>query len=310
MSQRLLLLGADGQVGWELRRALLPLGEVVACTRTGVDLADSAGLEALLERVRPDVIVNAAAYTAVDQAEREPDPARRINADAPGLLARYAASENAWLVHYSTDFAFDGTGTVPWTEADAPRPQNVYGQSKLLGEAAIVRSGCRHLVFRTSWVYAARGQNFAKTMLRLALTRDSPRVVADQTGVPTSADLLADVTALALYGCRGIRVHMTGPGCTTWHGYARHVLARAGSPGSISWSVRRENWCRWWLAGCGMWRSTFGAAPRALGSGQGWSSQGKITGSSGFAGIRAWICGAQRPGRLPLQDDRLLVCGV
>ncbi len=243
MSQRLLLLGADGQVGWELRRALLPLGEVIACTRTGVDLADSAGLEALLERVRPDVIVNAAAYTAVDQAEREPDPARRINADAPGLLARYAASENAWLVHYSTDYVFDGTGTVPWTEADAPRPQNVYGQSKLLGEAAIVRSGCRHLVFRTSWVYAARGQNFAKTMLRLALTRDSLRVVADQTGVPTSAELLADVTALALYRVLGNPgahdrsgvYHLVPAGETTWHGYARHVLARAGS---LGWRLR------------------------------------------------------------------------
>ena len=196
---RLLLLGADGQVGWELRRALLPLGEVLPMTRAQADLSDLTGLKALLDRERPQIIVNAAAYTAVDKAESEPALAQRLNAEAPAVLAAWAAEYGAWLVHYSTDYVFDGTKPAPYTEADAPHPQSVYGRSKLAGEETIAASGCRHLMLRTSWVCAARGGNFAKTMLRLAAERDSLRVVADQIGAPTSAELIADTTALMLH---------------------------------------------------------------------------------------------------------------
>lgn len=237
---RILLLGADGQVGWELRRALLPLGEVLPTSRAQADLADLPGLRALLEREQPDVIVNAAAYTAVDKAESEPELARRINADAPQVLADYAAAHGAWLVHYSTDYVFDGTKPEPYTESDTPNPLSVYGQTKRAGEEAIVASGCRHLILRTSWVYAVRGHNFAKTMLRLAAERDSLRVVADQIGAPTSAELIADVTALMLARLRrdedladrasGL-YHLTAQGSTSWHGYAQFVLAAATARG-------------------------------------------------------------------------------
>ncbi|MDY0329452.1 MAG: dTDP-4-dehydrorhamnose reductase [Thiomonas sp.] len=233
---RLLLLGADGQVGWELRRALLPLGEVRDMNRAQADLTDLDGLRALLAREQPHVIVNAAAYTAVDKAESEPDLARRINADAPQVLADHAAAHDAWLVHYSTDYVFDGTKPAPYTESDAPHPQSVYGQTKLAGERAIAASGCRHLMLRTSWVYAARGGNFAKTMLRLAAERDSLRVIADQFGAPTSAELIADATALLLHRLRtdpalaqrasGL-YHLTAQGSTSWHGYAQFVIAAA-----------------------------------------------------------------------------------
>lgn len=232
---RILLLGADGQVGWELRRALLPLGEVLPMNRTQADLGNLDGLRALLDRERPDVIVNAAAYTAVDKAESEPDLAQCINMEAPQVLAEHAAQTGVWLVHYSTDYVFDGTNTAPYTEADAPNPRSVYGKTKLAGEQAIAASGCRHLILRTSWVYAARGGNFAKTMLRLAAERDSLRVVADQIGAPTSAELIADVTAQALHrvlhtpqgkACNGL-YHLTAQGSTSWHGYAQYVIAQA-----------------------------------------------------------------------------------
>lgn len=231
-SPRLLLLGADGQVGWEMRRALLPLGEVLAMNRVQADLD---GLRALLGRERPDVIVNAAAYTAVDKAESEPDLARRINMEAPQVLAEYAARSSAWLVHYSTDYVFDGLKAAPYGESDTTNPQSVYGRTKQEGEAAIIASGCRHLILRTSWVYAARGGNFAKTMLRLATERDSLRVVADQVGAPTSAELIADGTAQALHRvlytpqgntCSGL-YHLTAQGSTSWHGYAQYVIAQA-----------------------------------------------------------------------------------
>jgi dTDP-4-dehydrorhamnose reductase len=237
---RVLLLGADGQVGWELRRALLPLGDVLPCSRSQADLRDLDKLPTLLEREQPDCIVNAAAYTAVDKAETEPELAQRINAAAPGLLAGWAAAHDAWLVHYSTDYVFDGSKPAPYTEDDAPNPQSVYGKSKLAGEQAIAASGCRHLILRTSWVYAARGSNFAKTMLRLAAERDSLRVIADQFGAPTSAELIADVTALLLHRLRtdaqraarasGI-YHLTAQGSTSWHGYAQFVIAHAAARG-------------------------------------------------------------------------------
>jgi dTDP-4-dehydrorhamnose reductase len=236
----ILLLGADGQVGWELRRALLPLGEVLPLKRTQADLGDVTALRAVLDRTRPQFIVNAAAYTAVDKAETEPELALRINADAPQVLADYAAAHEAWLVHFSTDYVFDGTKPAPYVETDPPKPQSAYGRSKLAGEQAITASGCRHLILRTSWVYAARGGNFAKTMLRLAAERDSLRVIADQVGAPTSAELIADTTALMLHHLRtdpafaaqasGL-CHLTAQGSTSWHGYAQFVIAAAATRG-------------------------------------------------------------------------------
>jgi dTDP-4-dehydrorhamnose reductase len=238
---KILLLGQGGQVGWELQRALSVLGELVALDRHGRDglcgnLADVQGLAQTVHRVQPDIIVNAAAYTAVDKAESEPDLAHLINATAPGVLATEAARIGAWLVHYSTDYVFDGGGDLPWCEADAPAPLNVYGHSKWLGEQAIQNSGCKHLIFRTSWVYAARGGNFAKTMLRLAQEREELKVINDQWGAPTGADLLADVTAHALRTVTGFGAsanprpdlqglyHLAASGSTTWFEYAKMVI--------------------------------------------------------------------------------------
>ncbi|MEO8410510.1 MAG: dTDP-4-dehydrorhamnose reductase, partial [Propionivibrio sp.] len=204
---KILLFGKNGQVGWELQRSLAPLGEVIAvdfdsgndAETKGLcgDFTDRAGLAGTVRKVRPDIIVNAAAYTAVDQAETEAELAHRINALSPGVLADEARDLGAWLVHYSTDYVFDGSGDTPWQETDAPGPLNVYGNTKLAGEKAVTRCN-QHLIFRTSWVYAARGANFAKTMLRLAQERDQLKVIADQIGAPTGAELLADVTAHAL----------------------------------------------------------------------------------------------------------------
>ena len=239
-SRAILLLGADGQLGWELRRALLPLGQVLACGRKQADLAKLEALSELLERTRPQVIVNAAAYTAVDRAQSEPEMAHRVNAEAPELLARWAATHDAWLVHYSTDYVFDGRHEQPYDEDFSPNPLSVYGQSKLAGEQAIARSACRHLVFRTSWVYAARGTNFAHTMLRLAREREQLRIVADQIGAPTSAELIADVTALALHRVLGDAnataqasglYHLTAAGSTSFHGYAQYLLEQAAASG-------------------------------------------------------------------------------
>ncbi|MDE1952206.1 MAG: dTDP-4-dehydrorhamnose reductase [Betaproteobacteria bacterium] len=240
---RILLLGADGQLGWELRRALLPLGDVKPLNRTQADLCNLPALRAVLDQARPHIIVNAAAYTAVDRAESEPELAQRINAAAPGLLAAWAAEHDAMLVHYSTDYVFDGSKPAPYTELDAPKPRSVYGHSKRAGEQAIAQSGCRHLIFRTSWVYAARGGNFAKTMLKLAREREHLRVVADQFGAPTSAELIADVTALALHrvqtdasfataiGTWSGLYHLTACCSTSWHGYAQFVLQQAAAHG-------------------------------------------------------------------------------
>lgn len=240
---KILLLGKSGQVGWELQRALAPLGELVALDRQGEnglcgDLADLDGLRKTIRSLQPDVIVNAAAYTAVDQAESEPELAYLINALAPQVMADAMRERNGWLVHYSTDYVFDGTGTEPWCETDQPAPLNQYGQSKLQGELAIAQSGCQHLIFRTSWVYAVRGNNFAKTMLRLAAEREQLNVIDDQIGAPTGAELLADVTAHALMQAiaqpqlSGL-YHLAAAGQTSWRGYARYVIEQARSMGTV-----------------------------------------------------------------------------
>jgi dTDP-4-dehydrorhamnose reductase len=235
---KILLLGKNGQVGWELQRSLAPLGELISHGSDTADLSDLQALSAIVRRVAPDVIVNAAAHTAVDKAESEPELARAINALAPELLAKEAVRLNALLVHYSTDYVFDGSGNRPWTETDTPSPLSVYGSSKLEGEQLIVQSGCKHLIFRTSWVYGARGGNFAKTMLRLFAEREVMKVIDDQVGAPTGADLLADVTAHAIRATAanadvGGLYHLVAGGETSWHGYASFVLdyaRRAGIP--------------------------------------------------------------------------------
>ena len=232
---KILLLGKNGQVGWELQRSLSVLGELMALDRHSTpcgDLSQPQRLQETVRALRPDVIVNAAAHTAVDKAESEVDLARTLNATAPGMLAQAAAEVGAWLVHYSTDYVFDGSGEKPWAEGDATGPLGVYGQTKLEGEQAIAASGCRHLIFRTSWVYAARGGNFAKTMLRLAQERERLTVIDDQHGAPTGADLIADVTAHAIRIVQqkpelaGL-YHLVAGGETSWHGYASHAIARA-----------------------------------------------------------------------------------
>jgi dTDP-4-dehydrorhamnose reductase len=233
---KILLFGKGGQVGWELQRSLAPLGELVALDFDSTEhcgsFTDLKGLVDTVREVKPDLIVNAAAHTAVDKAESEPDLVRTLNALAPGLLAREAARVGAWLVHYSTDYVFDGGGNRAWVEADTPAPLSVYGQTKLEGEQLIQAAGPRHLVFRTSWVYASRGGNFAKTMLRLAQERDKLTVIDDQIGAPTGAELLADVTAQAIRQVLqrpldGGLYHLAASGETSWFSYAKHVLAQA-----------------------------------------------------------------------------------
>ncbi|MFZ5467451.1 MAG: dTDP-4-dehydrorhamnose reductase [Pseudomonadota bacterium] len=238
---KILLLGKNGQVGWELQRALAPLGELVALDREGKDgmcgdLSRPDDLPRTVRDLAPDVIVNAAAYTAVDKAEGDADQARRINAEAVGALSAEAARLDALLVHYSTDYVFDGSGATPWREEDAPAPLSVYGRTKLEGEQSIVASGCRHLIFRTSWVYAARGHNFARTMLRLAAERERLTVIDDQHGAPTGAELIADVTAHAIRATMprpelGGLYHLAASGETTWHGYATYVIEQARALG-------------------------------------------------------------------------------
>ena len=230
---KILLFGKNGQVGWELQRALAPLGEVIALDRHGQsgftgDLADLDGLRHTVRELKPDVIINAAAYTAVDRAEEEHELATLINAEAPAVLAEEARALDALLVHYSTDYVFDGSGDTPWQEADHPGPVNHYGATKLAGERHIQASGCKHLIFRTSWVYGARGANFLATMARLMCERDALQVIDDQIGVPTGAELLADVTAHAI---RSVQVdpaleglyHLSAAGETSWHGYATFI---------------------------------------------------------------------------------------
>ncbi|KTG16279.1 MULTISPECIES: dTDP-4-dehydrorhamnose reductase [unclassified Guyparkeria] len=227
-----LLFGKNGQVGTELQRTLLPHGPVVAKGSESVDLAQQNAVSECLEAVRPNVIVNAAAYTAVDKAESEEELARAINADAVRAMANYAARNDALLIHYSTDYVFDGDKDGAYLPDDSPNPQSAYGRTKLEGEEAIRGSGCHHLVFRTSWVYSANGHNFIKTMLRLAAERDELKVVADQVGAPTSAELIADVTSIALAGYRKGHLpigtyHLTANGATSWHGLASRAIDRA-----------------------------------------------------------------------------------
>jgi dTDP-4-dehydrorhamnose reductase len=226
---RILLTGANGQVGWELRRALAPLGEVAPFDRAGLDLADRDQIVRRVREVQPGLIVNAAAYTAVDRAESEPELARAINAVAPGILADEARRIDAVLVHYSTDYVFDGAKAGPYAEDDAPNPLNVYGRTKLEGERAIAASGCRHLTLRTSWIYASRGRNFLLTMLRLAREGRELRVVDDQQGTPTWARDVAEATALLVQRAdpaTGL-YHFTAAGQTTWCGFAREIMATA-----------------------------------------------------------------------------------
>jgi dTDP-4-dehydrorhamnose reductase len=237
---KILLLGKGGQVGWELQRSLAPMGEVTALdfdsTEHCGDFTNLTGLTDTVRAIEPSIIVNAGAHTAVDRAEGEPELARTINALAPGALAVAAKEIGAWLVHYSTDYVFDGSGSKPWVETDAPAPLSVYGHTKLEGEQLIQASACKHLTFRTSWVYAARGGNFAKTMLKLAQERDTLKVINDQIGAPTGAELLADVTAHALRiatsgqsagtNLSGL-YHVAAGGQTTWFDYANHVLSEA-----------------------------------------------------------------------------------
>ncbi|MBP2547676.1 dTDP-4-dehydrorhamnose reductase [Neorhizobium galegae] len=235
---RLLLTGKNGQVGFELQRALAPLGEVIAVDRSVCNLADHDEVRALIRRVKPDVIVNPAAYTAVDKAETEEELAFSVNATAPGVIGAEAAALGALVVHYSTDYVFDGMQEGFYSEADAPNPQGVYGRSKLAGEQALKDSGARHLIFRTSWVAGAHGGNFAKTMLRLAAEREDLKVVADQVGAPTSAALIADATAHAIRDALAAEhavldgvYHLVAGGETTWHAYACHVIETARRAG-------------------------------------------------------------------------------
>jgi dTDP-4-dehydrorhamnose reductase len=234
--KKILLLGKDGQVGWELQRALVPLGELTALNRAECDLANPAQIQAALEQYEPEVIVNAAAYTAVDKAETDQAMALRINVDAVAELALYAREMGSLLVHYSTDYVFDGNKTEAYVEDDITNPLSVYGSTKLAGENKIRDALCRHLIFRTSWVYAARGGNFAKTMLRLAQERDALNVIDDQIGAPTSAELIADVTAHALRDVLSGRApggtyHLAAAGETSWYGYAKFVIDRARQQG-------------------------------------------------------------------------------
>lgn len=232
---KILLLGKNGQIGWELQRSLSVLGDLVALERQSVPFGDLSNPDRLVDTVRnlcPDIIVNAAAYTSVDKAESEVDLARMVNATAPSVLAQVASDISAWLVHYSTDYVFDGTGILAWQEGDPTGPLGEYGKTKLEGEQAIIASGCNHLIFRTSWVYAARGKNFSKTILQMALEHDHLNVINDQIGAPTGADMIADVTAHAIRRVlkkpelSGL-YHLVASGETSWHGYANHVITRA-----------------------------------------------------------------------------------
>lgn len=237
---KILLTGKNGQVGFELQRALAPLGEVVVVDLADCDLSNPDAIRRLVAEVKPQVIINPAAYTAVDKAEAEPALARAINGTAPGVFGEEAARLGALVIHYSTDYVFDGSKPGAYLESDAPNPQSVYGQTKLAGEQALQASGADCLIFRTSWVFGAHGGNFAKTMLRLAQERDELKVIADQIGAPTGADLIADVTAAALHavlqqpGLGGL-YHLAAAGETSWHGYARFVIAQAAEAG---WPLR------------------------------------------------------------------------
>jgi dTDP-4-dehydrorhamnose reductase len=229
---KILLLGKNGQVGWELRRTLAPLAEVTAVDYPEINFTDTAALRRLVSDARPDVVVNAAAYTAVDKAEKEPELCRQINAVAPGILAEEAKKIGALMVHYSTDYIFDGTKTSPYVETDAPNPLGAYGRSKLEGDQAVKASGADHLIFRLCWVYGARGQNFMLTMQRLARERETLRVVSDQFGCPTWSRMIAEATAQAVQqavagadrAAFNGEFHLAAGGHASWHGFASRII--------------------------------------------------------------------------------------
>jgi dTDP-4-dehydrorhamnose reductase len=237
---KILLLGANGQVGWELQRLLSPLGEIKACTRKEADLVDPNKLKLLIQSYQPEIIVNAAAYTSVDKAESEPEKAYSINTEAVAIMANEIKEFDGLLIYYSTDYIFDGKKTTPYTEKDQPNPQSVYGKTKHQGEVIIKASGCNHIIFRTSWVYALRGTNFVKTMIKLGKEREELKVVNDQIGVPTSAELIADITALSLYKIIQEEnqpqkmvgtYHLTPMGETSWYSFAQFVFTEAEKHG-------------------------------------------------------------------------------
>ena len=244
---KILLLGANGQVGWELQRALAVLGDVNACDQHEANFENLQDLATLVDDFNPTIIVNAAAYTAVDKAESEPEKVKQINADAVALLASKAKKFEAWLIHYSTDYVFDGTSSLPYKESDKTNPQSVYGITKFQGEEAIKESGCKHLIFRTSWVYAARGANFAKTMIKLAQDREELKVVNDQIGAPASAELIADITTLCLYRINqdtasafsGV-YNLVPKGEVSWYDFAKYILVKTQKYG-VKFKVKPEN---------------------------------------------------------------------
>lgn len=236
-SNRILLTGANGQVGWELKRSLAALGEVIATDRTQLDLSDTGQIRTIIRETRPGLIVNAAAYTAVDKAEDEPELAQDINSTAPAVMAQEATKIGAAMVHYSTDFVYDGSGDRPWKETDSTGPLNVYGRTKLEGDRAIQESGVPHIIFRTSWVYGVHGHNFVKTMLKLGAERRELSIVNDQVGAPTSAEMIADTTQQVLsqakddlnsfLSSKGGVVHLCCQGETSWHGFAQEIFRQA-----------------------------------------------------------------------------------
>ena len=228
----ILLLGKTGQAGFELHRTLAPLGPITAPSRAELDLTKEQAVADYLEAHNPDLIVNAAAWTAVDAAEQQQTEARRLNAGLPEQLAKYSAEQGAFLVHYSSDYVYPGNGTEPWKETSATGPLSVYGQTKLQGDQAIQQSGCEHLIFRTSWVYSARGNNFMKTMLRLAQSKPELNIVADQIGAPTPARLIAQITAMAIQSHipNGL-YHLAPRGETSWHGFAQEIFRQATEQG-------------------------------------------------------------------------------
>jgi len=262
---RILLTGRNGQVGWEVQKALAPLGELTALGRAELDLSDAGRLREAVREANPDVIVNAAAYTAVDKAESEREAAFAVNATAPGILAEEAKRNGALLVHYSTDYVFDGAKPVPYVEEDEPNPINVYGASKLAGERAIAGSGCRYLILRTSWVYGPRGSNFLLTILRVAREGPELPVVDDQIGAPTSSRAIARATAQVLRpGAHGT-YHLSAAGQVSWCGFARAILARAGVATAVV-PIRSEDYPaaarrpRNSRLDCSRLRETFGVA--------------------------------------------------
>ena len=237
---KMLLLGAEGQVGSELQRSLAPLGELKACNRKNVDLENLDDLRTVIRNDKPDIIINAAAYTAVDKAESEPDKANCINAEAVGLIANETKRLKACLVHYSTDYIFDGTKSGTYTESDIPKPLSVYGKTKLSGEENIRASGCQHLIFRTSWIHGRQGSNFIKTILNHAKTKNNLKIISDQFGAPTSAALIADITAQCLHqltsekdfsGQMSGTYHLSATGVTNWYEYAQFVITAAQKNG-------------------------------------------------------------------------------